>query len=348
MAEFIQGWEGQVGFGVESVFGTPVAPTIFQDIGQGSAEIKTNKPNKELVTGIRGTKKPVKVSRAVGKTDTSGTISGAMYPDDAFNGLIFAAVQGNNNTAVAIGGDAAANGVLHTFSEWAAITDRPQGLTIQAKIGGDGDTKTKDFASNFCNGLTIEVPDSGLINVSSDWVGHSEGTPGAATAATPTYSTDHPFEHYCASLLIGNDSGSLVEIPFESLTFNHVVNVEMVNENFSCSRYPTGRRFGVPDISMEIVLKSTEDNSQYLHYFNDDTQYVRLVLKNDALAGTAPGSEYEVNINLPVCEYFGETEGLTGPEQITQPIQLQARFSQADNFTVEYTSKNSVIATYSV
>jgi hypothetical protein len=343
---FIQGWQGQVGFGVETVFGTPVAPTIFQDVGQGSAELKTNKPNKELVTGIRGTAKPVKVSRATGKSDTSGAISGAIYPDDFFNAHVFAAVLGNNNAVVAVGGDGPANGYLHTFSDPAAEADYPDGLTIQEKVGGFGDSKTKDFASNYCNGITIEVPDSGLINMSTDWVGHSEGIPGTGTAAAATFSTDNPFEHYHAKLEIGNDSGSLVDVPFESLTFSHVVNVEMVNENFNCTKFPTGKRFGVPDISMEIVLKSIEDNTQYNHFFNDDTQYVRLTLKHDALAGTAPASEYEMTVNLPVSEFFGETEGLTGPEQITQPIQVQARFSTADDFTVQYTSKNSVSAVY--
>lgn len=344
---FIQGRQGQVGFGVESTFGTPVAPTIFQDVGQGSSELKTNKPNKELITGIRGTVKPVKVSRATGKSDTSGSISGAIYPDDFFNAHIFAAVLGNNNAAVAVGADAPANGTLHTFSDPAASADYPTGLTVQEKVGGFGDSKTKDFASQFCNGITIEIPDSGLIAFSSDWVGRSEGTPGTGTAAAATFSTDNPFEHYHAKLEIGNDSGSLVDVAFESLTFTHTVNAEMVNENFQCTKFPTGVRFGVPDIGMEIVLKSIEDNTQYLHFFNDDSQYVRLTLKHDALSGTAPGSEFEMVINLPVAEYFGETEGLTGPEQITQPIQLQARFSTADDFTVQYTSKNSVVATYS-
>lgn len=348
MTEFLQGWEGQVGFGVETTFGTPVAPTIFQDVGQGSAELKTNKPNKELQVGIRGTKKPLKVSRAVGKTDTGGAISGSIYPDDFFAGHIFAAVQGNNNTAVAIGGDGPLNGFLHTFSEWAAVADRPVGLTIQEKVGGDGDLKTKDFAGNICNGITLEVPDAGLVTLSSDWIGHSEGTPGGATAAAPTFSVDNPFENYHAKLEIGNDSGSLIDVPFESLSFTHTVNAELVNENFQCTRFPTGRRFGTPDIAMEITLKSIEDNTQYAHFFNDDTQYVRLTLRHDALAGTDAASFHEIVINIPVAEYFGETEGLTGPEQITQPIQLQARFSQADNFTVQYTVKNSVAATYSV
>lgn len=346
MSNFNQGWQGQVGFGVESVFGTAVAPTVFQDVGQGSSEIKTLKESKELITGIRGTAKPVKVARSTGKISTAGSIAGALYPDDFFGGNVFAAVMGNNNTAVAVGGDAPSNGVLHTFSEPTSAADYPAGLTIQTKVGGFGDSKTKDFASNFCNGITIEIPDSGLVNVSTDWVGHSEGAPGTGTAAAATFTTENPFEHRHAKLEIGDTSGTLIDVPFESLTFSHVVNVEMVNENFNCTKYPTGRRFGVPDINMEIVLKSIEDNTQYLHFFNDDTQYVRLTLKHDALSGTAPGSEYEVIIDLPICEYFGETEGLTGAEQLTQPLQLQARFSTADNFTVQYQVKNSVTSVY--
>ena len=98
---------------------------------------------------------------------------------------------------------------------------------------------------------------------------------------------------------------------------------------------------------MELVLKSTEDNTQYLNYFDDVPQWVRLTLKHDALAGSALGSEYEIVIDMPSVEYFGETEGLTGPEQLTQPLQFQALHDFVEAFTVRYKSKNSVASTYS-
>lgn len=344
-----QGWQGYVGFGTQGSFGTAVPPTVFQDVGEGSAELKLQKPNKTLITGIRGTNKPIKVSRALGKVTVDGSISGAMYPDDFLSANIFACLNGNNNTVTPIGGDGAANGYLHEFLPPGPgeNADYPVGITIEEKVGGFGDIKVKRFVSCFCNGFSLEIPESGIVNISTDWIGQNEAAPGSLTSSALTFSPEAPFEHLHAKLEIGPNSGALVDVAFESLTFTHTVNAEMVNNNFNCTKFATGVRFGVPDISMELVLKSTEDNTQYLNYFDDVPQWVRLTLKHDAFAGSAPGSEYEIVIDMPSVEYFGETEGITGTEQLTQPLQFQALHDFVEAFTVRYKSKNSVASTYS-
>lgn len=342
---FSQGWKGFVGVGTQTVdLGTLVAPTVFQDLSEPSLSLREIKPNKGVVPAIRGGIVPHNISVKRGNISLEGGFSGPLYPDDLFNGYIFGMLLGNNQLAA---GDAT-NGFLHTFEEAGVEADYPLfGSTIQANIGQDGNIKLRDFLGCFLNKLTITVPEDDVITSEVEFVGRSEtlqGTPGS-----PSYSTINPFESWMAKLKIG-DVGltSLVDLQFTDLTFEYTTNVIMVMQKLTCTRFPVGRVFGIPEVLMNFNVKA-EDDVVLQQIFKDDTEKsLELTLKHDALSGSAPGSEYEIIIQLPKVTFLDAVDNLDSTEDINLPVQAQAFKDPVTGFTTKITSKNSVTGVYAV
>jgi len=342
---FVQGWQGYIGIGSQLAdLSTKVAPTVFQDPSEPDVSLHEVKPNKGLVPAVRGGVTPTNASVKRGFKSVEGGFSGPLYPDDLFDGIIFAMLMGNNQTT---SGDAT-NGFTHQFDEPAAESDHAQfGSTIQVLVGGDDNTKLREFLGCFLNKLTITVPEDDVITAAGEFVGRSEDLQGVK--ASPSFTPVSPFESWMAKLEIGADLGSLSPVQFTDLTFEFTKNVSMISQKLNCTRFPVGRVLsGPPEVLLNFNVKS-EDNITLQNIFkNDEIKAVRLTLKHDVLAGSAGGSEFDIIIDLPRVTSLTTPDNLNNIGELDLPVSLSAFDDGTIGFTSRITVKNSVAGAYAV
>jgi hypothetical protein len=342
---FIQGWQGFVGIGTQTVdLATKVAPSIFQDLSEPDVSLHEVKPNKGLVPAVRGGITPRKANVKRGFKSVEGGFSAPIYPDDLFDGMIFGMLMGNNQTT---SGDAT-DGFTHQFDEPAVELDHPQfGSTIQVLVGGTTNAKLREFLGCFLNKLTITVPEDDVITLAGEFFGRSEDLQG--TLASPSFTPVSPFEAWMAKLEIGDDLGSLVPVQFTDLTFEFTKNVSMITQKLNCTRFPVGRVLsGPPEVLLNFNVKA-EDNITLQNIFkNDEVKAVRLRLKHDVLAGSGAGSEYEIIIDLPRTTSLVVPDNLNNIGEIDLPVSLAAFDDGTIGYTSRITVKNSVTGAYAV
>lgn len=338
--KFSQGWKGQLGVGAQlSALATLAVPTIFQDLG-GSPDVslKEERPGKDLLSGVRGGFPPRQVSVKRGFFTITGGFGALVYPDDLFNGLIWALIYGNNQVIV---GDTLL-GFTHLFREPLTETDFPQfGATVQVNIGQDLNVKLRDFIGCFLNKVTLTVPEDDVITLATEWVGREEQL--AGTLATPAYSTISPFEGFMAKLRIGPVGGAVVDIEYTDLTLERTVNVAMIQQKINCTRFPVGRTFGIADTILSFNLKAKDDTSIQALFKADTPQKVELEIIHTIDAGTNPSTPYLMKFVGEQMEIFDAVDNLDNIQDINQPIVMRA-FAANTNMTI----RNSVPGTYAV
>jgi hypothetical protein len=339
-SKFSQGWKGQLGVGAQLVaLDAPVAPTIFQDLG-GSPDVslKEERPGKDLLSGVRGGFPPRMVSVKRGVFTVTGGFGAPIYPDDLFNGLIWALIYGNNQFT---SGDVL-TGFAHLFKEPLQESDFPQcGATVQVNIGQDGNVKLRDFVGCFLNKVTLTVPEDDVITLATEWVGREEQLGG--TLATPSYTAVSPFEGWMANLKIGDTLGTAVNIEFTDLTLERTVNVVMVQQKLNRTRFPVGRTYGIADTTLSFNLKAKDDTSLQALFKSDTPQAVELLITHTSDAGTNPSTPYTMKFEGEQMEIFDAVDNLDNIQDINQPIILRA-FGENSRVTLV----NSVAGAYAV
>jgi len=171
-------WEWNCGIGVESTYGTGIAPTQWFRVKRFGLTVLDEVQAHQAMPGVP-TELEYDATRPrarFGMPDVSGTIEFEAEADDI--GFLLAQMFG---TAVASAGGAAND--IHTFSAPVAPTAMPTSLTIV------GDNGIGDLRYNGCVMRSMEFTGTGdeLVGLSCDFVGQSADTvavsPGSLSTA---------------------------------------------------------------------------------------------------------------------------------------------------------------------
>lgn len=337
MAEYAQASRGYVGFGTQaSAQGTGVAATRFQTVTDVS--LKENRPGASIYKGIRRQQDMNLALR--GGIDLSGSIKGYLIPDEAFGGIVFAHLLGNNNTVSGSGP------YTHTFSQSRVGTaaDMPSyGSTIEVLLGSTDNTLLRDMVGCFLKKLTLssDSQDAAVL-VDTEWVGTKQVD--GDTNSSPTYSTKSPFEGWMASIELGSAIGSTAAVEAKKFNFS-VDNGVSVTKTLN-GRYPIGRVYGdlAATLSFEQDLK---ESLTIYNYFKNETEIAaKLILTHDAIAGGS--TPYSLTVNLPRLRMLGDPPSLSGSAEIPFTINLQALYDSVTSKTLDIVVVNSQSGTYAV
>ncbi len=340
MTELAQGYRGLFGFGKQTAIDTGVAATAFQTI-YPSVSLQENRPGRTRFVGIRrdqnyqhSTKGPINVS---------GSVSGPLIPDEAFHGIVLAALLGNNNS---VSGSATV-GYTHVLSQPTPTTTAnypAAGATLELNLGSSGVTLHRDFIGCFLSKYQISGKENGPVDVVTDWVGRSQ-TDGD-TVASATYSSVPAFEPYMATLSIGTSLASMSTV--EITDFNIAISngVKMLVSH--ATRYPIDRAFGLIDAILEFGMYLREDLTIYNYFKNETEMAVKLVLTHTTLAGSSSGY-HTLQFEFPRVIFIGDPPNLNNTDEIKHSVKMQAlKGTGSDLFTVKITAINSQSGTYAV
>jgi hypothetical protein len=342
MAATLQGYNGYIGFGVQSVLTTAVTPTVFQHVEAG-VTLKENQPGRAVVPGIIKGRRFVTTKK--GNISGDGSIPMILRPDDYAFGRMWADILGSNN---AVSGDAA-DAYTHTFGEGTNAQLPAFGLTIEEFLGGAATTALKKCIGAFVKKITITKAEDDVIKCAVDWIFVKETLTGTIQSAT--YTTEAPFENWMATVKIGATIGAVAESCVKDWTFEYDTMVKLIHQDCGTTngRYASVVSYGVPVINLSFNKVLDEDWQTIYNYFKNNTENaVQLNIKHTALAGSNAGSEYEKTISLPKVMWTGETPNIDAEEDLNQPMQLQALYDATETKTIEVVVKNSESGTYSV
>ena len=340
MTELAQGYRGLFGYGKQTSLSTSVAATAFQTV-YPSVSLQENRPNRSRYVGIRRDQNYQHATK--GGIGVSGSIPGPLIPDEAFHGIILAALLGNNNSV----SGSSTTGYTHVFSQPdpATTANYPAaGGTIELNPGSSGATLHRDFLGCFLNRYQISGKENGPVDVVTDWIGRSQ-TDGD-TVANPTYSNVPAFEPYMATLSIGTSLASMSTV--EITEFNIAISngVKMLGSH--ATRYPIDRAFGYIDATLDFGMYFREDLTVYNYFKNETEMAVKLVLTHTTLAGSSSGY-HTLQFEFPRVIFIGDPPNLNNTDEIKHSVKMQAlKGTGSDLFTVKITAINSQSGTYAV
>ena len=336
---YMQPWEGYLGTGVQTAgIGTSVAATKFQKIT--SASIKVIQPNITKVSAIQ--KSRANTSFTFGMKSVAGQISGPLIPDEMFMGHFWAFLLGGNNAVSGTG----ITGYTHTFSESVGDQLPTFGATIEKFMGGVDATMMSDYVGCFFNDMTLTVPETGPVELSTSILGRSETL--GDTVATPTFVNKSPFERHHCVLSLGANLASVSAVEFTSLTISYANNLQLKTNGGS--RFPVAAQWGVPEISLSFGF-DLKASQTILNYVRDNTELAaKIVLTHPTLAGSSSGF-HELTVNLPRVLFTGDLPDLSSPDAQAIPVTLNGMCIKeigTHNYAIQVVATNSEIGTYAV
>lgn len=169
------GLQNHIGLGKESVYGTPVAPTVFIPINESDG-IQINKDIQfveSIKAGVAGKNK----FAYTGKVEYSGGFESDAYPQ--FTGHLLHSALGLSSSALESGETTV---YKHTFTE---ALSKPS-YTIEQKIG----EIVKKFAGFIVKNIKFEGKAGEAVTFGIEGIAKSQSD---ATESTPTYETSRPF-----------------------------------------------------------------------------------------------------------------------------------------------------------
>jgi hypothetical protein len=342
MVALLQGYNGYIGFGVQSALGTAVTPTVFQHVEAG-VTLKENQPGRAVVPGIIKGRRFV--TTKLGNIEGSGAIPMILRPDDYAFGRMWADALGSNN---AVSGDAA-DAYTHTFDEGSNAQLPVYGLTIEEFLGGAATTALKKNIGCFIKKITIVKAENEIIRCNVEWIFVKEELTG--TIQTATYTTEAPFENWMACLKIGATIGAVAAVDVKEWTFEYDTMAKLIHQDCGATngRYASVVSYGVPVINVSFNKVAQEDYQTIYNYFKNGTENaMQLNIKHTALAGSNANSEYEKTISLPKVVWLGETPNLDGEEDLNQVGSVQALYDATETKTIQVVVKNSESGVYTV
>ena len=344
----VQGWQGYIGFGTQTVdLKTSANPTHFQEIQPDEGLQETESDKAVISGGIRGSQDLVSTRR--GKRSVEGSSgSGNLYPDDFYQSKIWACLLGNNQTVAG----SSIVGYTHEFLEPVNESETPQfGQTIEVLRGSEATLSVANqnlwkYLGCFISGLSLTMPENDLTSISPEWLGIKElynETPNVA----PTFSALSPFESWQTKIKIGATLGSATDINYVDATFTADPKLKLTVDGGS--RYPACRVFGKPEYAISLNQLSTDMLSSGLYgdWKNENQLSMIIELTHDQLAGSGSGF-YSVKIELPRVSIIGDTPNLSAIEDFPHAINFIALTDLVLGYKIKVTTVDSIDGVYAV
>ncbi len=306
------GYEGYVGFGAESTYGTPVTRTVFHHVNkEGLAMDPDAEEGNDTYRFVKSAANIVQGRRKVG---------GPVELDLRYRGFekLFKHALGTHEYVAA--GTDAADGTQHSMWMTEAL---PTGLTFE--VGRD----VGAFLYHGCkvNGLTLNGDTSGIATIGLDLICEDEGT---AAASTPTFeSSAYAMQHQSAlSLASGTRPvrGFSIKVDNNLTDDRYWIGSRLIKEPLRAGRasvsgelqmefdrlddWQTFQAAGTAALSISytgaIITGTIADKMQF------DLPHIRLTKVNPQVSDSGP-----ILITVPFEAYA------SGTTQTTVPLRLQ-------------------------
>lgn len=338
---YLNSYEGYFGSGVQTAaIGTKVAATSFQAITNST--LKQNRPGKAAIPVVRQSRNFIIVPE--GRISVSGGVTGPLMPDEYFHGQMWADLMGGQN---AVSGDDE-NAYTHTFDEARNQTDADwstYGRTNVIYFGGTDSTMLSHFVGCFLNTVQVSVPEDGAVELTAEYLGHSEETGGSEP--TPTYYLGEPYQTHHVDLQIGADIDNTATVEFTSMNIN--INNNIGLQHAANSQNPQGVNYGMLEATFDFTfpLKSSQT---ILDYFRNNTERAaKIIMTHDDQAGTTSG-DYSLTFNFPRFTVLGDLPDLPNADSENIPVTISCQVLEdaTEGYAVQVVAVNSESGTYSV
>jgi hypothetical protein len=312
------GAKGFIGFGPETTWGTPVAPTRYIEFLSESLKRNQSGVVSNGIQPYRGATSYKRTTIAPG-----GEINFEMNPEDVPT-LIYHA----------LGGAATSGSSIYTHILKPAIS-LPTGLTFEidrdvAYFIYEG-SKINTFSMSFSPNEII----TGSVGVASE---NETGTIGAS-GHTPSYSSAEPFTGVQAAVMIDVDGGNNSYVPQGVMAADFSVS----NDIFE-GKYELGgnKRAALMEQKRSVTGKLNiefDDLTLYDLFVAGTNTSLKITLTSDQLISGS--TYYSMEIVFPKIVYTGETPVMGGPGIITVDCPFTALYTDATSPEIIITVVNS-------
>lgn len=319
------GHQHQLGWGEESVFGTPVAITKFaEDLGE---RIKLDAP-RIRVPSIRGSRSRQKLQYLQGRRRVAGDVPFPFYAKGLGQWLKHAM------GSVASAQQAATPAYLHTFTLQEAL---PTGLTIESK---KGPAQFHKWQGCKVNQLTLEANIDDFLRMTVSVIGQEETISASGASATyPTSTFNEVLVFHQGVLTIGGTARNIrrFRLTIDNMLFEDYAFGAKTMRSLS----PAGREITGEFLQSYDSATAYDAVTQYTA-FRDFTPAALNLKFTGMQIDPAPHNNW-LEIDMPVLYYDGTTPDVEGPEaEITLPVPF--RIFKDVNPEIVTTMKNTEVS----
>lgn len=302
------GQDGLLRIGKESVYGTPVTPTVYLPITPETkitAEIADIENNNQI--GSRLKQEP-----NAGRATVTGSIALDQVPD--LMGTMFSWFLGAS-------ANAGSAGVGYTHTWLSPVSGESAGLiyTVQQYIGADlGD----EFASVTIKSMTLKSDNSGNQAMTIDVVGYKHSDDDVARPASVTISSKIPYYFGQTAITITPISGS----PITQLCDSYELKLDL---GLDTERFKIGSQFAeqpkfntIPSCSLTVAI----DGEKRFFDWATAKQYFSITVVTtgtDIAGGTTP---YSWAVEIPKAKLATSTNRDNGNDTIKMNLEFDCGF----------------------
>jgi hypothetical protein len=283
---------GYVGYGVESVEGTAVAPTFFIPVSSFSFEDSNDFVVPDQIRGSRDRSIAMAAPYAV-----SGTMEMELIPTD-IGPLLESAWAATVVSSAYAGG-----GYQHVFTP---ASEEPT-LTFESSAA---DILVMRYSGVRVNTLEIKAAFGEIVTASFGLEGLSRAKQGSA--GTETYTDVVPFHFSGASVKVDGVAEPTVK-DFSFSTSNNFERIGTLRKTRSWKRMA----FGMRDVNLSMTLDFT-DTTQYDAFLAEDTLAIELHLEGAVITGAV---KYTLVLAIPNTRYNKVGVPLSAGDYLEQSIE---------------------------
>jgi hypothetical protein len=296
---------GYVGYALETVEGTRVAPSKFLAAQSVNFNDSNDYLNPLQIRGIRDTAVAMPAPFQI-----AGTMEMEWVPEDVGN-ILKSAFAATVSTGAYTGG-----GYTHTFAPTAGTSPT---MSFETFTGGGANGLIMAYTGVRVNTFELKGAFGEIVSASLglDGVGRAK----QASAATPTYKTSsfYPFHFNGAKVQIGGSDNAFVK-EFTFGVNNNVEHIGTIRKTRNYYRVALGPREMTLGMSLDF-----QDTSEYDRLLNDTEFAVSIVLETTLPAGsgigTAGNSQMSLTIAMPRVKYRTVGVPISASDFITQDVE---------------------------
>ena len=300
---YASGLSAQIGYGVESVYGTRIVPTIFPEFL--SESLKCNAGRIESKALRAGTRVQRTDRWAKGPRDVGGTTVHELQ-SKGLGTLLKHALGANATSQPAVGTDP-------TVYEHKSTLATPTGLGMTIQVGrpdNAGTVRPWDYLGCKVASFKLAGEVGGIPTLELTWFGTDEST--AQTLATAGYATGLEVLNWTGTTVtIGGTAYVCQKV---TVTGTHGMKTDRFNLGSTNRSEPIANAFSVFGVEIESEYL---DNTAYAHIAAGDTVAIVSKFTGSIISTTYA---YALEVTLPAVRIDGETPNVAGTDLVSQPI----------------------------
>jgi hypothetical protein len=301
----ISGQDSGLQFGVETVWGTAVAPTVQAPFTSESIKAVPVYLEEDALQGFVTTNRMDIVGNK-----TEGDFSMIMKPDVI--GLLLSAALGSEAAPAVVGGTSTIYD--HVFS---CVPGGTSGSLPHLTIVVDRKAAVKGYVSQKINTMTLEAALNDYLRGTFSVRGRNEQTDALESL---TKSTKRAFQFRDGNIQI--DDVNTADITNFRLTVNNNLEDNLFTMDSSAYMQEIEPQKREITIDLEVQYSSTNDTTRTNLFLTGTTAKVEAILTSTEEAGES--ENYTLTVELPLAYLIAADPNIGGPERITIPMTFKA------------------------